>query len=128
LQPSPASVNVYQISPGEPPWEIMHDVLNDRVGLRTHTRGTGRANPNTELTNEARLEVWASNRNPADVVATGKHHRRIVRADGVTTVDTSCRVRSTDTAFHVTIDIDITVNGAPHFQRHWTRSFPRALL
>jgi hypothetical protein len=122
------SVNVYQISPNESPWEIVHDVLRDRVGLKTHTGGRGRVNPNTEITSDAQLEVWASNRNPADVVATGKHHRRIVRADGVTTVDTLCRLQSTETAFHVTVDLDVTVNGFRHFQRRWVRTFHRALL
>jgi hypothetical protein len=126
--PSNASVSVYRVSPNEPPWEIVHDVLGDRVGLKMHTRNTARANPNTDIAHEASLEVWASNRNPADVVATSKHHRRIVRADGVTAVDTHCCLRSADTAFHVTIDLDISVNELPHFQRRWVRSFPRALL
>ena len=63
-----------------------------------------------------------------DVAASGKHHRRIVRNDGEITVDTCCRFQSTETAFHVTIDLHITVNGLPHHQRRWVRTFPRALL
>jgi len=126
--PSPASVSVYRLSASEPPWEIVHDVLGDRVGLKMRTRSMTRANPNTDITHEASLEVWASNRNPADVVATSKHHRRIVRADGVTTVDTHCCLRSVDTTFHLMIDLNVAINGALHFQRRWMRSFPRALL
>ncbi len=121
-------INVYRLSPDEPPWQIIHDVLGDRMGLRTHTAGTSRVSPTTEVTTDAQLEVWASNRNPADVVATGKHHRRIVRNDGTITVDTSCCVRSTETAFHVTIDLYITVNNLPHHQRRWVQTFSRVLL
>lgn len=123
-----APASVYRLSPDQPVWEIVHDVLGDRTGLRTHTRGTARASPTTEVTTEARLQVWASNRNPAEVVATGKHHRRIARPGGVTTIDTSCDVSSTETAFHVTIDLSIRVNDLPHHQRRWVRTFPRALL
>jgi hypothetical protein len=128
LEPVTVDPAVYRLSPGEPPWEIAQDLLNDRTILRTHTRGTGRANLTTEITNEAKLEVSASNRDPADVVAMGRHHRRIVRADGVTTVDTLCILRSTETAFHVTIDLDVTCGGMRHFQRGWARTFERKLL
>jgi hypothetical protein len=37
-------------------------------------------------------------------------------------------VRSTETAFHVTIDLHITVDDLPHYQRRWVRSFERELL
>jgi hypothetical protein len=99
---------------------VVHDLLNDRTGLKTYTGGS--------TSNYAKLEVWASNRNPAEVVATGKHNRRIVRSDGVITVDTCCTLRSTETAFHVTIDLYITVNDLPHHQKRWMRTFPRVLL
>ena len=119
---------VYRLSPGEAPWEIAQDVLNNRTILRTHTRAAGMVNPATEITNESRLEVSASDRDPGDVVATGRHHRRIVRADGVTTVDTGCTLRSTETAFHVLVDLNLTFNGLRHFQRRWVRTYRRELL
>jgi hypothetical protein len=81
-----------------------------------------------EITAEARLQVWASRRDPADVSATGEHRWRVARADGVTSVDTTCAIRSTATAFHVTIDLHVAVDGGQHHQRRWVRSFPRVLL
>ena len=126
--PLATGINVYQLSPDARPWEIVHDILGDRTGLRTHTHGTSLGCSATEVETDAQLEVWAHNRDPADVAAMGKHHRRIVRNDGETTVDTCCRFRSTETAFHVTIDLHIVVNGLPHHQRRWVRTFPRALL
>jgi hypothetical protein len=128
FEPLEDAIAAYRLSPDAPPWRIVHDVLGERTGLWTHTRGTGRVSPTTEVTTDAQLEVWAHNRNPADVAATGRHHRRIARDDGVVTVDTCCRVRSTETAFHVTIDLHIVVNDLPHHQRRWVRTFPRVLL
>jgi hypothetical protein len=126
--PSETRTEVYSLSPDEPVWEIIHDMLGDRTGLRTHTSTTSRVSPTTEVLNDRQLVVWASNRNPADVVATGQHRRRITRSDSVITVDTVCTVRSTETAFHTTIDLYITVNGMPHHQKRWVRTFPRVLL
>ena len=128
FDPLRAGIDVYRFSPDIRPWEIVHDILGDRTGLRTHTHGTSLVNSGTEVKTDAQLEVWARNRDPADVAAVGKHHRRIVHNDGEITVDTCCRFRSTETAFHVTIDLHIAVNGLPHHQQRWVRTFPRILL
>lgn len=119
---------VYGLAPDEPAWEIVRDVLGNRTGLRTVTRNTGKASAHMEVTNERRLQVWASDDDPAGVSATGRHLRRIVRDDATYVVDSNCIVRSTETAFHVTIDLHITVDDLPHYQRRWVRSFERELL
>jgi len=121
-------VEVYQLAPDEPVWEIAQDLLGDRVGLRTHTRAIARINRDREVKNERLLEVWASNRDPAQVVAVGKHLRRIAQPEGIIRVDASCSVKSTADAFHVTIDLCIAVGEQPHFQRRWAQSFRRELL
>jgi hypothetical protein len=121
-------VSLYALGPDERPWELVHDMLGDRTGLRTVTRDVRRPTSTAELTTEARLSMWASNRDPADVVATGKHRRRFVRTDGTIAVDTVCTLRSTVSAFHLTIDLDVEVDGHPHCQHRWVRTFSRALL
>jgi hypothetical protein len=62
------------------------------------------------------------------VVATGHHRHRFERRDSVTTVETDCVVRSTLTAFHVTLQVQVIVNGLPLHNRSWVRTFPRAHL
>ena len=128
FEPLHTGINVYRLSPDLRPWEIVHDILGDRTGLRTHTHGMSLVNSGTKVETDAQLEVWAHNRDPANVAAVGKHHRRIVRDDGEITVETCCRFRSTETAFHVTIDLHIAINDLPHHQQRWVRPFPRALL
>jgi hypothetical protein len=39
-----------------------------------------------------------------------------------------CSVRSTETAFHVTVEIDVATAGLPHHQQRWSRTYPRHLL
>jgi hypothetical protein len=92
------------------------------------TRDVAKASQSIEVESERLLEVWANEEDPADVAAVGKHFRRIVRRDGATRVDSICSLRSTETAFHLMIDLVVEVNGLPHFQRRWTRTFRRELL
>ena len=77
---------------------------------------------------ESRLEVRADNRNPANTTAIGQHFRAITRTDSVINVDTSANVRSTQDAFHVSIDLNVRLNGLPHLQRRWVETFKTELL
>ena len=126
--PSRATVQPYRLGPQEPVWETVQDVMGDRTGVRLRTRGTSRVNEQTEVTNDQQLTLWANNRDPADVSGIGKRFRKIVRTDGETVVDSVYAIRSTDQAFHVTIDLNVTVNGLPHFQKRWVKTFERVLL
>ena len=115
-------------SPRTVPWEITQDMMRDRTGLRLHRLDENRASSDMTVKMESRLEVWANNRNPADTTAIGQHHRTITRTDSVINVDTSANVRSTQDAIHVSIDLDVRINGLPHHQRRWVESFKRELL
>ena len=117
-----------EASPRVVPWEITQDMLRDRTGLRLHLVGESRASADMTVKTESRLEVWANNRNPADTTAIGQHFRTITRTDSVINVDTSANVRSTQDAFHVSIDLNVRINGLPHHQRRWVESFKRELL
>ncbi len=122
-----SAVDPYALGPQEPVWQLIDDMMGQRKGLKTQTRDmfqTGVA----EVESERLLEIWASTVNPADVSAVGKHFRRIARRDGETRVDAVCSLCSTETAFHLTIQLSVEVNQLPHFQRRWTRTFRRDLL
>jgi putative CocE/NonD family hydrolase len=122
------NVAVYALTPDEPPWQIVRDLLGNRVGLQFVRRQMKHINDAMEVTDEAKLDLWACNDRPADVTASGHHHRRIVRQDGIYVVDSGCILHSTETAFHLTIDLHITINDMPHYQRRWVKSFDRQLL
>ena len=117
-----------EASPQVVPWEIVQDMLRDRTGLRLHQVSEDRASADINIRMESKLEVWANNRDPADTTAIGQHLRTITRTDGVINVDTSANVRSTEDAIHVSIDLDVRINGLPHHQRRWVETFRRELL
>ena len=117
-----------EASPRIVPWEITQDMMRDRTGLRLHLVNESRASADMTVRLESRLDVWANNRNPADTTAIGQHFRTITRTDSVINVDTSANVRSTQDAIHVSIDLDVRLNGLPHHQRRWAESFKRELL
>ena len=127
-EPSADLTRYPEVSPREVPWEITHDMMRDRTGLRLFRVDESRASPDMTVKLESRLEVWANNRDPADTTAIGRHLRTITRTDGVINVDTSANVRSTEDAIHVSIDLDVRVNGLPHHQRRWIETFDRELL
>ena len=117
-----------EASPRVVPWEITQDMMRDRTGLRLHLVNESRASADMTVRLESRLEVWADNRNPADTTAIGQHFRTITRTDSVINVDTSANVRSTQDTFHVSIDLNVRINGLPHHQRRWLETFKRELL
>ena len=107
---------------------LVGDMLGNRVGLLMLRGNTERVSASMEVNYESKLEVWACNDEPANVVATGNHYRRIIRDDGIYLIDSGSILRSTENAFHLTIDLSITINDLPHYQRRWVRSFDRQLL
>ena len=127
-EPSAEPIRYPEVSPRVVPWEITQDMMRDRTGLRFHRIDETRASPDMTVKLESMLEVWANKRNPADTTAIGRHLRTITRTDGVINVDTSANVRSTQDAIHVSIELDVRVNGLQHHQRRWVESFNRELL
>ena len=127
-EPSAAPRTYPAVSPGVVPWEITHDVLRDRTGLKLHLVNEVKASADMTVKTESRLEVWADNRHPAHTTALGQHFRTITRTDGTINIDTAASVRSTEDAIHVAIDLDVRLNGLPHHQRRWVETFKRELL
>ncbi len=127
-EPSAAPRRYPEASPRVVPWEITQDMMRDRTGLRLHLANESRASSDMTVKMESKLEVWANNSNPADTTAIGQHLRTITRTDSVINVDTSANVRSTEEAIHVSIELDVRINGLPHHQRRWVESFKRELL
>ncbi|MBT4095993.1 MAG: CocE/NonD family hydrolase [Gemmatimonadetes bacterium] len=118
----------YRQAPNEQVWEIIRDVMGRRTGMAMQQNGVSRISDEMEVRNQRSLMVWASEDDPANVSAKGRHTRHIVRHDGVTVVDSICHLRSTVEAFHCTIDLSVTIDALPHAQRRWVESFPRQLL
>ena len=96
----------------KPRWEVTWDVLGSRVGVNI---GDG-------------MRSYVLLRDPADVGITGTHHLRRAAPDMDVDVRARMHVRSTVDAFHLTVELNVEVDGMPHFHRRWVKSTRRRML
>jgi hypothetical protein len=73
-------------------------------------------------------EMTASRVEPARSTAHGTIAYTLSSLGSTTRVEAMVALTSDRGSFHAVIDLSITVNGALHAQRHWTRTIPRRLL
>lgn len=124
---TPAGTN-YPARTDKPPWRVVWDVLNNRAGIEIEMEGRSRPHPNVELMSETHMHTSVSLLNPADVGATGISRVRRITPDMDIDVTGRMNIRSTVEAFHLTVGLDVKVDGLPHFSRRWTKTAPRVLL
>ena len=65
---------------------------------------------------------------PADASAKGNHLYRIIRPNQDIQAQADLAVQATRTHFHLTIQVEVRVNGAVHFTKHWADTVPRHYL
>ena len=99
-------------------------MLRDRTGLRLHLVGESRAS--ADMTVKNGVQAGGVGQQPQSRRHYG--HRptlqTITRTDSVINVDTSANVRSTQDAIHVSIDLDVRINGLATTTNEdgWSRS------
>jgi hypothetical protein len=62
---------------------------------------------------------------PADASAKARHLFRIVRPNHLIEARADVAVQASATHFHMTIELEVRVNSALHFTKHWIESVPR---
>lgn len=113
----------------EPPiWEVVHDVLTGRVRVNLHEVADQRTNSSTVVRRDYMMTAEVDRTDPATASARGRHVSTITRPNGVIQGSSDVSVQATATHFHVTIDLELQVNGKLHHTRSWTESIPRVLL
>jgi hypothetical protein len=82
----------------------------------------------TVLERESSSTFQVEPHDPAYASARGRHTYRIVRPNHETLSRADVAVQATATHFHITIDLEVRINDAPHFRRHWIESVSRQYL
>jgi hypothetical protein len=109
-------------------WRTIYNHHDGTVEVQMAGSSRTRVSEEITYTSGRRMAATASDRDPGHAS---------VRAENWTTLhwpnrEIDCRahgrIDSTETAFHVTLALEITNDGHPHFNRRWTRSIPRNLL
>ncbi|MGH2346933.1 MAG: CocE/NonD family hydrolase, partial [Chloroflexota bacterium] len=124
--PSPQHVPAPRIE--EPQWQVFWDVLGRRTGLEIRRSNRQSLGAHLELENWTHTRSYVSTRDPADVGISSTHRLRRVLPDMAVEARARMHMRSTAAGFHLTIDLEVTMAGMPHFSRRWVKDVPRNLL
>jgi uncharacterized protein len=113
----------------EPPvWRVTRDHLaaTTEVFLRT----AGHTRVSDELAFNSSHEATASvfERNPARATIRGFSRVELYWPQRVIDACARGQIESTEDAFHVTINLEIKMDGLPYASRRWVQTFPRPLL
>lgn len=126
--PSPREMARHSDRIEPPAWEVVHDVLRGRSQVRIHETHDDRINDTTAVRREYSLVADCDPRDPASASARGRHVSRIARPNSVIEGSSDVLIQATTTHFHVTIDLELHVNGTLHHSKRWVESVPRVLL
>ncbi|MBI3763867.1 MAG: CocE/NonD family hydrolase [Chloroflexi bacterium] len=126
--PSPKVISTHSSAVQPPKWQIIRDVLSGRTTADIRYNLAFRVNDTTVIEREFSSVCQVDPSDPAHASIHGWHECRSVRPNQVTQGRTDVVIQSTETHFHITIDLEIRVNDAPHFNKRWVESVPRQLL
>ena len=107
-------------------YSITHDLVGNAVTVRLGRETKGVRGEGTErMVTRSRFTV--SEENPADAVLAATSDYVIKRPGSEVEVKANEVTSSDEAAFHHVVDVEVTVNGARHFQKSWSVTVPRKL-
>ena len=128
FRPSPCSVMHQSERPDPPRWEARHDLLTGKRTVHLFSEWDQRIDTRTVLEFERLIECQVLPDEPARASARGEYTRRIIRPNWTVEGHSNLSIQGTRTHFHITIDLEVGINGSRHYGRRWVRSVTRNLL
>lgn len=128
FQPSPVERQRHRERVTPPTWEVVHDALSRRAQVRFREQTESQINASTVVLRDYELLTEVDADTPAQATAYGRHSSTIRRPGSETTAISTVLIRGAATHLHVTIDLEVLVNGIQHHTRQWVSSVPRNLL
>ena len=126
--PSSRKVSRHAEAAQPPIWQITQDHLTGRTILHLAHSSSWRVNDTTVVEREASSTFDVAPPRPSDASAKGRHFYRIIRPNQGIESRADVAVQATETHFHLTIEVEVRVNGALHFTKSWVESVPRQYL
>jgi len=126
--PSRMTVSKFTAATQPPTWQVIYDVFTGRVTSNIYKVDEYRVDETTVIRRENSVVSQVDPRDPAHASAHGRSIHYIIRSNHVTRGCSDLMIQATATHFHITIDLDVQVNDAPHFHKRWVESVPRQLL
>jgi hypothetical protein len=113
----------------EPLQQVIFDQLRNTAAVAFRSGGSTVLDQNMgTVISESQFLCSASDDHPAQASIVGTHKLAIRREDGVIEVTAESSIRATETDFHLTVNLHVTRNGHPFFQKQWLHTEPRRLL
>ena len=110
-------------------WKIIRDLYRETVGIHATTNRRIRPREGVSVCyNNRTIDCIASTIRPGDVMVKGTDTKRIERSDMVVEAKSIAITKSTQSTFHLSINLDVTLNDMPHFSKKWMKSVTRNLL
>ena len=128
FQPSPRMATRHSEAVRPPTWQVTCDQLTGRTTVHLAYRTSWRVNDTTVIERAYSGTFDVAPARPADASAKAQHRYRMLRPNQDTEGCADVAVQATATHFHLTIEVEVRVNGALHFTKHWVESVPRHYL
>lgn len=125
----PAPFEPTAVGQAEPSvWRVTRDHIAETVEVSMRMASRTRIGDAFALFGRREAIAMVSEQNPANATIRGLSQQTL--SWPLRTIDTLARgqIESTEQTFHVTIHLEITVDGLSHSSKHWMRSIPRHLL
>ncbi len=111
-----------------PNWQITRDAMTGQTTVSLCVDSSFRVDNSTVIERQSSGRYQVNPSDPAHASARGQHINRIVHSNNLIEGRANIAIQATATHFQIIIGLEIRINDAPYFTKHWTESVPRQLL
>lgn len=111
-----------------PTWRVTRDYMENKTEVHLKRQGFTRVSDTVSVTSSAESLTTVFERNPARASITGLSQVTLHWPGRDIHTQARGQIESDAQNFHVTIQLEITMDGVPFHTRRWLKSIPRRLL
>ena len=108
-------------------WHVIEDVIDQSVTVKVYGGDTSVLPNGISLSTSERIDLTAYHHDPAHVRLYNQVDYRLKEHGYETHIRSSSAIRSTETDFHIDVQLEVRLNGMLFFQKSWLESVPRKL-
>jgi putative CocE/NonD family hydrolase len=128
FDPSPKVLAPHRMDLPPPTWKVEREALTGRASVTIVHRANFRPNGTTVVEREFGSVSQVDPKHPAQASVHGWHVCRSLRPNNAIQARTDVIIQATASHFHISINLELRVNDAPHFNRRWVETVKRQLL